>query len=103
MKREGIHEGCIEQMERLYSDRLYGKQGIPVDQENRIRIDDWEMREDVQAEVAKLWEEATTDSLPGIGDLAGYKSDFLNLFGFGFEGVDYLADVNEVVNIPSIS
>lgn len=103
MKREGIHEGCIEQMERLYSDRLYGKQGVPVDQENRIRIDDWEMREDVQAEVAKLWEEATTDSLPVIGDLAGYKSDFLNLFGFGFEGVDYLADVNEVVNIPSIS
>ncbi|MFY7758958.1 MAG: bifunctional NADH-specific enoyl-ACP reductase/trans-2-enoyl-CoA reductase, partial [Flavobacterium stagni] len=102
MKREGIHEGCIEQMERLYSDRLYGKSDIPVDAENRIRIDDWEMRDDVQAEVAQLWEEATTESLPGIGDLAGYKNDFLNLFGFGFEGVDYLADTNEVVPVPSI-
>lgn len=102
MKREGIHEGCIEQMERLYSDRLYGKSDIPVDAENRIRIDDWEMRDDVQAEVAQLWEEATTESLPGIGDLAGYKNDFLNLFGFGFEGVDYQADTNEVVPVPSI-
>ncbi|MEN9335280.1 MAG: hypothetical protein RLZZ500_267 [Bacteroidota bacterium] len=102
MKREGIHEGCIEQMERLYSDRLYGKSSIPVDSENRIRIDDWEMRDDVQAEVAKLWEEATTESLPALGDLAGYKNDFLNLFGFGFEGVDYQADTNEIVPVPSI-
>jgi len=103
MKREGIHEGCIEQMERLYSHRLYSNTAIPVDPENRIRIDDWEMRDDVQAEVAHLWEEATTECLPSIGDLAGYKNDFLNLFGFGVEGVDYLADVNEVVAIPSIA
>ncbi|MHC0443725.1 bifunctional NADH-specific enoyl-ACP reductase/trans-2-enoyl-CoA reductase, partial [Flavobacterium sp. 3-210] len=63
---------------------------------------DWEMREDVQAKVAKLWEEATTESLPEIGDLAGYRSDFLNLFGFEVPGVDYNADTNEVVNIESI-
>ncbi|MCZ8167586.1 MAG: enoyl-ACP reductase FabV [Flavobacterium sp.] len=103
MKREGIHEGCIEQMDRLYRARLYAGTPISLDAENRIRIDDWEMRDDVQAEVARLWEEATTESLGELGDLAGYKNDFLNLFGFGFEGVDYLADVNEVVSIPSIS
>ncbi|WP_297517620.1 enoyl-ACP reductase FabV [Flavobacterium sp.] len=103
MKREGIHEGCIEQMDRLYRARLYAGLPIPVDAENRIRIDDWEMRDDVQAEVARLWEEATTESLGDLGDLTGYKNDFLNLFGFGLEGVDYLADVNEVVSIPSIS
>lgn len=102
MKREGIHEGCIEQMDRLYRARLYAGTPISLDAENRIRIDDWEMRDDVQAEVARLWEEATTESLGELGDLAGYKNDFLNLFGFGFEGVDYLADVNEVVSIPSI-
>ena len=61
------------------------------------------MREDVQAKVAKLWLEATTETLPQLGDLAGYKQDFLNLFGFGFEGVDYLADTNEVVGISSIA
>jgi len=103
MKREGIHEGCIEQMDRLYRARLYAGTPISLDAENRIRIDDWEMRDDVQAEVARLWEEATTESLGELGDLAGYKNDFMNLFGFGFEGVDYLADVNEVVSIPSIS
>ncbi|WP_269684741.1 enoyl-ACP reductase FabV [Flavobacterium lacustre] len=103
MKEEGIHEGCIEQIQRLYQDRLYSGNEIPVDENGRIRIDDWEMREDVQAKVAKLWLEATTETLPQLGDLAGYKQDFLNLFGFGFEGVDYLADTNEVVRISSIA
>jgi enoyl-[acyl-carrier protein] reductase/trans-2-enoyl-CoA reductase (NAD+) len=60
------------------------------------------MREDVQAKVAALWKEATTETLPSIGDLAGYRNDFLNLFGFEFAGVDYKADTNEVVNIESI-
>jgi enoyl-[acyl-carrier protein] reductase/trans-2-enoyl-CoA reductase (NAD+) len=103
MKEEGIHEGCIEQIQRLYQDRLYSGHEVPVDEKGRIRIDDWEMREDVQAKVAKLWLEATTETLPELGDLAGYKQDFLNLFGFGFEGVDYLADTNEVVGISSIA
>ena len=58
MKAEGIHEGCIEQMQRLYSQRLYTGNVIPTDDEGRIRIDDWEMRADIQAEVAKLWEQA---------------------------------------------
>jgi enoyl-[acyl-carrier protein] reductase/trans-2-enoyl-CoA reductase (NAD+) len=103
MKAEGIHEGCIEQIQRLFQDRLYSGRAVPTDDQGRIRIDDWEMREDVQAEVAQLWKESTTESLPEIGDLAGYKQDFLNLFGFGFDGVDYLADTNEMVQVPSIS
>ena len=103
MKADGIHEGCIEQIQRLYSQRLYNGGEVPTDENGRIRIDDWEMRADVQEQVAKLWLEATTESLPQIGDLAGYKQDFLNLFGFGFEGVDYDADANEMVMVESIS
>ena len=102
MKAEGIHEGCIEQMQRLYADRIFSGNAIPTDDKGRIRIDDWEMREDVQAKVAELWKEATTETLPAIGDLAGYRNDFLNLFGFEFAGVDYKAEANEIVNIESI-
>ncbi|CAM4115467.1 enoyl-ACP reductase FabV [Flavobacterium jumunjinense] len=102
MKEEGIHEGCIEQIQRLYADRLFSGEALPLDDKGRIRIDDWEMREDVQAKIATLWEEASTETLVALGDLAGYKQDFLNLFGFGFEGVDYLADANEMVQVPSI-
>ncbi|MEY4836030.1 MAG: Enoyl-[acyl-carrier-protein] reductase, partial [Bacteroidota bacterium] len=103
MKSDGIHEGCIEQMQRLYADRLYSGNAIPTDEKGRIRIDDWEMRDDVQEQVAKLWKVATTENLSEIGDLAGYKKDFDSLFGFGFEGVDYQADTTEMVFIPSIS
>ena len=102
MKAERIHEGCIEQIQRLYSQRLYTGKEVATDSNGRIRIDDWEMRDDVQEKVADLWNKATTETLPEIGDLAGYKQDFLNLFGFGFEGVDYEADANEMINVPSI-
>ena len=102
MKAEGIHEGCIEQIQRLYSQRLYTGQAVPTDYEGRIRIDDWEMRDDVQAKVAELWTKATTENLSEIGDLPGYKQDFLNLFGFGFKGVDYDAEADEMVLISSI-
>ena len=102
MKEEGIHEGCIEQIQRLYQDRLYTGKPIPTDDKGRIRVDDWEMRDDVQEKVATLWKQATTESLPEIGDLEGYRKDFLNLFGFDFEGVDYKADTDEMVGIPSI-
>ncbi|MFI5452003.1 enoyl-ACP reductase FabV [Pedobacter sp. UC225_61] len=102
MKEEGIHEGCIEQIGRLFKDRLYTGSTVPVDEEGRIRIDDWEMRDDVQAQVATLWKEATTENLPAIGDLAGYKTDFLNLFGFDVAGVNYQADVNEMVDVPGL-
>lgn len=102
MKEKGIHEGCIEQIQRLYQDRLFTDGEVPTDEEGRIRIDDWEMRDDVQAEVAKLWQEAETENLEEIGDLAGYRKDFYNLFGFEVEGVDYNADANEMVKIESI-
>lgn len=102
MKAEGIHEGCIEQIQRLYSERLYIGKEIPTDANGRIRIDDWEMREDVQAKVSNLWTKATTESLIEIGDLAGYKQDFLNLFGFGFDEVPYGEDTNEMVEVESI-
>jgi enoyl-[acyl-carrier protein] reductase/trans-2-enoyl-CoA reductase (NAD+) len=102
MKADGIHEGCIEQIQRLYSERIYTGNEVPTDSNGRIRIDDWEMREDVQTQVSDLWAKATTESLGEIGDLAGYKQDFLNLFGFGFENVDYKADTNEMVQVSSI-
>ncbi|HOY04792.1 MAG TPA: trans-2-enoyl-CoA reductase family protein [Saprospiraceae bacterium] len=102
MKEKGIHEGCIEQIQRLFEQRLYTGADIPTDEKGRIRIDDWEMRADVQEKVAETWEVATTETLPQIGDLPGYKSDFLNLFGFGFAGVDYQADAQEVVPIEGL-
>lgn len=102
MKEEGIHEGCIEQIQRLYGERLFTNKGIPTDNNGRIRIDDWEMREEVQAKVAELWKQATTDSLPQIGDLKGYESDFLSLFGFGNSEVNYALDVNEMVQISGL-
>ena len=102
MKEEGIHEGCIEQIQRLYQDRLFTGKPIPTDEKGRIRVDDLEMRDDVQEKIANLWQQATTESLPEIGDLKGYRKDFLNLFGFDIEGVDYKADSDEMVGIPSI-
>jgi enoyl-[acyl-carrier protein] reductase / trans-2-enoyl-CoA reductase (NAD+) len=103
MKEEGIHEGCIEQIQRLYQERLYTGNEVPVDEKGRIRIDDLEMRPDVQEKVATLWIEAVTENLSEIGDLEGYRKDFYNLFGFDVQGVDYKADANEVVNIESIA
>ncbi len=102
MKAQGTHEGCIEQIQRLYSQRLYTGKPIAVDLEGRIRIDDWELNPEIQAQIAKLWETATTENLSEIGDIEGYRNDFHNLFGFGFEGVDYKAEANEMVGVPSI-
>ncbi|MCD8410499.1 enoyl-ACP reductase FabV [Tenacibaculum finnmarkense] len=101
MKEKGIHEGCIEQIQRLYSQRLFGGD-LALDEKGRIRVDDWEMREDVQAEIAELWEKATTENLSEIGDLEGYSQEFFKLFGFKVTGINYDAEVNEVVSVPSI-
>ncbi|WP_438432296.1 enoyl-ACP reductase FabV [Gorillibacterium sp. sgz500922] len=97
MKDKGLHEGTIEQMYRLYADRLYAAEPA-VDEAGRIRIDDWEMREDVQREVDSLWEQISVDNLNELADLEGYRNDFLRLFGFGIPGVDYEADVEP--NVP---
>lgn len=102
MKAKGNHEGCIEQIQRLFEERLYTVASIPTDEKGRIRIDDWEMSDDVQSKVTELWEKASTETLPEIGDLNGYKSDFLNLFGFGLAGVDYSADVDENIQIEGL-
>ncbi len=102
MKSKGVHEGCIEQIQRLYSQRLFTGKNVPTDSNGRIRIDDWEMRDDIQAKVSDLWSKASTESMAEIGDLEGYKQDFLNLFGFGFKGVDYNADTNEMIEVSSI-
>lgn len=91
MKEKGLHEGCIEQMYRL-TERLF-KADKGLDSEGRIRLDDLEMREDVQNEVAKLWNNLTQDNLKECADIDGYWADFYALFGFGIKGVDYEADV----------
>lgn len=102
MKQQGVHEGCIEQIQRLFKERLYANGKVPLDEKGRIRIDDWELRDDIQAKVDALWKEATTETLPSIGDLEGYRTDFYNLFGFKVDKVNYTEDVNELVEIPGL-
>jgi enoyl-[acyl-carrier protein] reductase/trans-2-enoyl-CoA reductase (NAD+) len=102
MKEKNVHEGCIEQIQRLFQEKLYSGNSVLTDEQGRIRIDDWELKEDVQGRVAALWNEATTDTLPLIGDMEGYKTDFYNLFGFKVQGVDYGKDVSELVEIKGL-
>lgn len=97
MKEKGLHEGCIEQMYRLYGERLYAGGVTPTDDKGRIRIDDWEMRPEVQEQVARLWPVVGTDNLPELSDIEGYREEFYKLFGFAFDNVDYEADVDPVV------
>ena len=92
MKEKECHESCIEQMYRLFNDRLYAD--APTDAEGRIRVDDWEMREDVQAEVASLWDQVESGNLESLSDIESYRAEFLGLFGFGFAGIDYAAEVD---------
>ena len=101
MKAEGTHEDCIEQMDRLFRDRLYNGNPQP-DEVGRIRIDDWEMAPAVQKLVDQRWTEVNTDNLREIADFDGYQSSFLRLFGFGLQGVDYSADVDTAVKVPSL-
>ena len=99
MKAKGLHEGCIEQIQRLFATRLAGNP--QPDEDGRIRIDDWEMREDIQAEVAALWEKVSTENLADISDIAGYRTEFLKLFGFGLEGINYEAEAEPMQPLPS--
>ncbi|MGJ8640407.1 MAG: enoyl-ACP reductase FabV [Opitutaceae bacterium] len=100
MKAKGNHEDCIQQMVRLLSDRLYGS-NLHLDDLGRIRIDDWEMEADVQKAVADIWPDISTETLNELSDFAGYQSNFLNLFGFGLDGVDYEEDVEVEIGLPS--
>jgi len=100
MKRKGIHEGCIEQMQRLFATHLYAPEGPKLDEGGRIRVDDWEMREDVQGEVKEIWDKVATENIDELTDFPGYQEEFLKLFGFGLEGVDYEKDVEVVADFP---
>lgn len=121
MKNKGLHEGCIEQMYRLFKDKLYGAAGADVgagatvasagagagfnpvvDEAGYLRVDDWEMRPDVQQEVDRIWPIVTTENAADYCDIEGYWDDFFQMFGFRQPGIDYAADVEIDVPIPSI-
>ena len=100
MKEEGVHEDCIEQIRRLFGDHFTG---VPsLDGSGRIRIDDWEMRDDIQEHVAEVWAQISTDNLKELSDFSSYQKDFMKLFGFGLEGVDYGADTDPVRSIDLV-
>jgi enoyl-[acyl-carrier protein] reductase/trans-2-enoyl-CoA reductase (NAD+) len=101
MKEQGTHEGCIEQLVELYRDALYGP-NPRLDEEGRLRVDYKELQPEVQEAVKKAWNEVENDTIYTLTDFAGYKKDFLKLFGFEIEGVDYDADVNPDVKIPNL-
>ena len=100
MKARGEHEGCIEQVNRLFRDSLYGSAGC--DEEGRLRADDLELNPEVQSAVEAIWGQIDTDNLKTSSDFAGYRQEFLQLFGFEVDGVDYDADVNPDVPIPQL-
>jgi enoyl-[acyl-carrier protein] reductase/trans-2-enoyl-CoA reductase (NAD+) len=102
MKADGTHEDTIEQMDRLFRDRMYNGNPQP-DEAGRIRVDDWEMDNKVQQLVGERWDKVNTENFSEYGDLEGYQSSFLRLFGFGLSGVDYDADTDPNVGIPSLN
>ena len=102
MKELNLHEGCIEQMYRLVHDRLCVEGGVPTDENHLIRMDDYEMKPEVQEEVKKIWEKISPENLSELTDIDGYWQEFYEIFGFRIEGVDYDADVNIQTSIPSI-
>ena len=93
MKEKGIHEGCIEQIQRLFATQLYNGNCLEFDDEGRVRIDNLELRDDVQKAVFDIWPKVSTENLYELTDFAGYKKEFLKLFGFGLPNVDYSKDV----------
>ncbi|WP_353566367.1 enoyl-ACP reductase FabV [Haloferula sargassicola] len=103
MKAKGTHEDTIEQMDRLFRDRLYGKADPQPDDEGRIRVDDWEMEADVQQAVDEAWRQVDSANLKQLADVEGYESSFLRLFGFGLENVDYSAETDPAIGVPSLS
>jgi enoyl-[acyl-carrier protein] reductase/trans-2-enoyl-CoA reductase (NAD+) len=102
MKEKGTHEGCIEQIERLFKDHLFSSQAPVRDADGFIRLDDLEMQADVQAKIAALWPKVTTENLAALTDIQGYREDFFHLFGFDMPGVNYDVDVDPDVKIASI-
>ncbi len=100
MKDNNVHEGAIEQIYRLFATQLFNNKPVDAmkrDEAGRIRMDDWELREDIQEKVEDLWAKVDTQNLYEMTDFKGYQADFLKLFGFGFSAVNYEADVNPEV------
>ena len=102
MKEKGDHEGPMEQTQRLYGAKVYGDAGIVADGDGFIRMDDLEMKPDTQAAVMRAWESVSTETLRDDTDFEGYRAEFLRLFGFEVQGVDYGADVDPLVEIPTL-
>jgi enoyl-[acyl-carrier protein] reductase/trans-2-enoyl-CoA reductase (NAD+) len=102
MKQAGLHEGCIEQIQRLFAEKLFTGNPVPLDDKGRVRVDDWEMRPEIQSAVEALWPQINTENLRTLSDYTGYQAEFLKLFGFGLPGVDYAAETEPDVKIPSI-
>jgi enoyl-[acyl-carrier protein] reductase/trans-2-enoyl-CoA reductase (NAD+) len=96
MKRKGLHEGCIQQMYRLYRDYLFAAEPKPLDSEGRIRLDDWEMRDDVQSEVAELWQKMQDAPPDQVTEIDEFRDEFLRHHGFEMPGVDYEKEVDEL-------
>ena len=94
MKEMALHEDCIRQIDRLFRTCLYGSTVPALDDVGRVRVDDWELREDVQAEVKRRWAQVDTANVMELSDLAGFRRDFLRIFGFEADGVDYDLDVS---------
>jgi len=101
MKADGSHEGCIEQLDLLFRESLYGDTPR-LDQEGRLRADYRELRPEIQDQVSELWENISDENLQEVSDMAGYREEFLKLFGFEIDGVDYEADVDTVVPIKNL-
>lgn len=93
MKEMNLHEGCIEQMNRLYREKVYGENGVITEPDGLIHVDDWELRDDVQKKVMDIWEQVNSENLLELADTDGYWDDFYKMFGFHVDGVDYEADV----------
>ncbi|MET3549522.1 enoyl-[acyl-carrier protein] reductase/trans-2-enoyl-CoA reductase (NAD+) [Paenibacillus favisporus] len=102
MKEKGIHENTIQQSYRLFADKLYHEGGTPVDEAGRVRIDDWELRPDVQQEVARIWDQVTTNNVYELTDLKEYRREFFQLFGFETDGIDYGKDTNPDVSLLNV-
>ena len=102
MKAKGDHEGPMEQTQRLYGTRVYGDEGVVTDRDGFIRMDDLEMKLETQADVMRAWDVVSTETLREETDFDGYRAEFLRLFGFEVPGVDYGADVDPKVGIPTL-
>ncbi len=102
MKEQGTHEGCIEQMLRLFSEHLYAANPPARDTEGYIRLDDLEMKPDLQRKIEEIWPQVTTENVESITDIEGYRNDFYRLFGFNIKGVNYDAETDPAVKIPSL-